>query len=354
LQRDNAKAKHADKAIEEAESFVLDILDNSGQTSKRVENEKRLKEGLLDEKIIEVPMDIYRQAMQMSKSKSTTQNANDDGSMGGMGEDMSNVINMLGDYMNRSGMGRGGKGEKKSETMKVTVAEALQIYKNYYYSRNIDDTSIIRMAREATEQSGIVFIDEIDKLAVSSDSSGGGGVSRWSHREGVQKELLTLLEGETVQTKHGPIKTHHILFIAAGAFHNTSVSDLMPELQGRLPVRVELKALNERDMRRVLSEKKYNLLNESKALLSAEGVNLEFTEDAIDEIARFATVLNSTRGNIGARRLTNVMHTVLEDISFLAHRMSGTTQTIDGKYVQTRMKFNDPSSSEENLHKYII
>ena len=187
---------------------------------------------------------------------------------------------------------------------------------------------------------------------MSSDPT-SGGVSRWSHREGVQKELLTLLEGEVVQTSHGAIKTDHILFIAAGAFHNTSVSDLMPELQGRLPVRVELKQLSEKDMRRVLSEKKYNLLNENKALLSAEGVNLEFTDDAIDEIAKYATMLNNTRGNIGARRLTNVLHTVLEDISFLAHRMSGSTQTINAEYVCTRMKLNDPSS-EENLHKYII
>jgi ATP-dependent HslUV protease ATP-binding subunit HslU len=179
------------------------------------------------------------------------------------------------------------------------------------------------------EQNGIVFLDEIDKIA-GSETRGGADVSR----EGVQRDLLPLIEGTTVSTKHGPVKTDHILFIASGAFHLSKPSDLLPELQGRLPIRVELKPLTRDDFRRILTETEASLIKQYIALLATEGVTLVFTEDAIDAIADVAVGVNSSIENIGARRLQTVMERVLDEISFAATDRSGDTETVDAEYVR--------------------
>ena len=184
-------------------------------------------------------------------------------------------------------------------------------------------------AIHAVENNGIVFLDEIDKITAR-DGRVGGDVSR----EGVQRDLLPLIEGTTVSTKHGAVKTDHILFIASGAFHIAKPSDLLPELQGRLPIRVELNALTRDDLRRILTEPEASLIKQYVALMATEGVTLEFTEDAIDAIADVAVPVNSSVENIGARRLQTVMERVLDEISFTATDRSGETVTIDAAYVQ--------------------
>jgi ATP-dependent HslUV protease ATP-binding subunit HslU len=182
------------------------------------------------------------------------------------------------------------------------------------------------------EQNGIVFLDEIDKICAR-EGRQGGDVSR----EGVQRDLLPLIEGTTVNTKHGPVKTDHILFIASGAFHISKPSDLLPELQGRLPIRVELNALTRDDMRRILTEPEASLIKQYVALMQTEGVTLDITEDAIDAIADIAVSVNSSVENIGARRLQTVMERVLDEISFAASDRNGETVTVDADYVQTNI-----------------
>ena len=184
-------------------------------------------------------------------------------------------------------------------------------------------------AVKAVEDDGIVFLDEIDKITTRSDQR-GGDVSR----EGVQRDLLPLVEGTTVATKHGPVKTDHILFIASGAFHVSKPSDLLPELQGRLPIRVELNALTEDDFRRILTETEASLIKQYRALMETEGVTLEFSDDAVDTIARIAVEVNASVENIGARRLQTVMERILDDISFTAPDRAGETIAIDAAFVE--------------------
>jgi ATP-dependent HslUV protease ATP-binding subunit HslU len=195
----------------------------------------------------------------------------------------------------------------------------------------LDQDEIIRLAIREVENNGIVFLDEIDKICAREGRS--GDVSR----EGVQRDLLPLIEGTTVATKHGAVKTDHILFIASGAFHVAKPSDLLPELQGRLPIRVELSSLDEEDFRRILTQPEASLVKQYRALLETEGVTLDFTEDAIDALARVAVQVNSSVENIGARRLQTVMERVLDDVSFAAGERSGQTVTIDGAYVEARV-----------------
>ena len=212
---------------------------------------------------------------------------------------------------------------------RVTVQDSHDILVNEESDKLLDNEQLIQESIKAVEQNGIVFLDEIDKIA-GREGRMGADVSR----EGVQRDLLPLIEGTTVNTKHGPVKTDHILFIASGAFHISKPSDLLPELQGRLPIRVELSALTRDDMRRILTEPEASLIKQYVALLATEGVTLDFTEDAIDAIADIAVAVNSSIENIGARRLQTVMERVLDEISFAATDRSGETVKIDAAYVE--------------------
>jgi ATP-dependent HslUV protease ATP-binding subunit HslU len=219
-------------------------------------------------------------------------------------------------------------GGGRTKTRKTTVKESYAYLINDESDKLLDQDEVTRRALESAENDGIVFIDEIDKIAARSDISGGPS------REGVQRDLLPLVEGTTVATKYGPIKTDHILFIASGAFHVSKPSDLLPELQGRLPIRVELRALEKEDFRRILTETEASLIKQYIALMQTEGVTLDFTDDAIDQLAGIAVDLNASVENIGARRLQTVMERVLDDISFEAPDKGGTEITIDADYVR--------------------
>jgi ATP-dependent HslUV protease ATP-binding subunit HslU len=194
----------------------------------------------------------------------------------------------------------------------------------------LDDEDVTRAAIEAVEQNGIVFLDEIDKITARSGERGGADVSR----EGVQRDLLPLIEGTTVSTKYGPVRTDHVLFIASGAFSIAKPSDLLPELQGRLPIRVELKPLSRDDFRRILTEPEASLIKQYRALMGTEDVTLDFTDDGIDALAAIATDVNQSVENIGARRLHTILELVLDDISFEATDKPGTTVTVDAAYVE--------------------
>jgi ATP-dependent HslUV protease ATP-binding subunit HslU len=219
-------------------------------------------------------------------------------------------------------------GGQKSKTIKTTVKDSYKLLIDDESDKLLDQDEVTRRALSSTENDGIVFLDEIDKIAAR-DGGMGAGVSR----EGVQRDLLPLVEGTTVATKYGPIKTDHILFIASGAFHVSKPSDLLPELQGRLPIRVELRALEKDDFKRILTETEASLIKQYIALMETEGVTLDFTDDAIDRLAGIAVDLNATVENIGARRLQTVMERVLDDISFNAPDKGGSTVTIDAEFV---------------------
>jgi ATP-dependent HslUV protease ATP-binding subunit HslU len=228
----------------------------------------------------------------------------------------------IGDIFGKMGGGR-------TKTRRLTVAESHDILVNEESDKLLDSDQLVQEAIKAVEQNGIVFLDEIDKITAR-EGRYGADVSR----EGVQRDLLPLIEGTTVSTKHGLVKTDHILFIASGAFHLARPSDLLPELQGRLPIRVELRPLTRDDFRRILTEPEASLIKQYVALLATEGVKLEFTPDAIDAIADVAVAVNGSVENIGARRLQTVMERVLDEISFAAPDKSGDTVKIDAAYVQ--------------------
>lgn len=239
-----------------------------------------------------------------------------------------------------------GKGAGRTKSVKMKVGDAHAPLLSEEADNLIDDESITRDALERAENDGIVFLDEIDKISARSDAR-GAGVSR----EGVQRDLLPLIEGTTVSTKYGPVKTDHILFIASGAFHVAKPSDLLPELQGRLPIRVELRALTEEDFVRILTEPQASLIRQYTALLGTEDVTLEFTEDAIVEIAHIAAHVNGTVENIGARRLQTVMERLLDDISFEATDQSETVLKIDADYVK---KHVGELAKNQDLSKFIL
>jgi len=222
-----------------------------------------------------------------------------------------------------------GKMGGRTKTRKLTVADSHEVLVNEESDKLLDDESLTRDAIHAVENNGIVFLDEIDKICVR-DGARNGDVSR----EGVQRDLLPLIEGTTVSTKHGPVKTDHILFIASGAFHIAKPSDLLPELQGRLPIRVELHALARDDFRRILTEPEGSLIKQYVALMGTEGVTLDITDDAIDALADVAVAVNGSVENIGARRLQTVLERVLDETSFHAPDMNGRTVTIDAAYVK--------------------
>ena len=234
----------------------------------------------------------------------------------------------------------------RKKTVKTTVKAAIPSLITEESDKLLDQDSVANEAMKLAENEGIVFLDEIDKVASRSDRS-GADVSR----EGVQRDLLPLIEGTTVSTKYGPVKTDHILFIASGAFHVSKPSDLLPELQGRLPIRVELKALTQEDFRRILSEPEANLIKQNQALMATEGVTLEFDDGAISAMAEAAATVNAKVENIGARRLQTVIEKVMEDISYTASDMSGQTVKIDADYVKKRL---GDIATDADLSRYIL
>ena len=257
--------------------------------------------------------------------------------MGNMGGQMGMID--LSDMMGKA------LGRKPTRRQKLRVPDAWDRLVDEEADKRLDQDDVARVALANAETNGIVFLDEIDKIAVSDVR--GGSVSR----EGVQRDLLPLIEGTTVATKHGPMKTDHVLFIASGAFHVAKPSDMLPELQGRLPIRVELRALTEADFVRILSETRANLVAQYKALLGTEEVTLDITEDAIAEIAHIAAQVNASVENIGARRLQTVMERLLEEISFEAEDLKGQTVKIDAAYVKDRLA---GLAGNTDLSKYIL
>jgi ATP-dependent HslUV protease ATP-binding subunit HslU len=255
--------------------------------------------------------------------------------MPGANVGMVNIGEMLGKTMG-----------KKPKKKKMTVKESHEILIAEESDKLIEQDKIIKSAKVSTENNGIVFLDEIDKVSARSDRI-GGDVSR----EGVQRDLLPLIEGTTVSTKYGTIKTDHILFIASGAFQLAKPSDLLPELQGRLPIRVELNALTSEDFRKILREPDNSLIKQYKALLKTEKINLEFTDDGIETIAELATEVNSSVENIGARRLHTIIEKVLDEISFTATDRSGEKIIIDKKYVQNNL---GELVKDTDLSKFIL
>ena len=318
------KEVHA-KAQKLAEERVLDALvGNKASVATRESFRKRLRNGDLDDNEIEVPV-----------NESGNMPSFEIPGMPGANIGMINIGDMLGKSM-------GNKSKKK----KMTVKESHEILINEEADKLIEQDKIIKSAKNVTENNGIVFLDEIDKISARTDRV-GGDVSR----EGVQRDLLPLIEGTTVSTKYGPVKTDHILFIASGAFQLAKPSDLLPELQGRLPIRVELDALNSSDFKRILKEPDNSLIKQYKALLKTENVDLEFSEDGIDTIANLASEVNSSVENIGARRLHTIIERVLDEISFTATDRSGEKIVIDGKYVKENL---GQLVKDNDLSKFIL
>ena len=313
MEREKKRKEVKAKAELKAEEKVLDsLVGNKASVATRESFRKRLRNGDLDNNEIEIEVQNTSGGMQSFE-------------IPGMPGGNVGMVN-LGDILGKS------MGNKKGKKKKMSVKESHDILVAQESDKMIEEDKIIKEAKKATEENGIVFLDEIDKVSARSDRV-GGDVSR----EGVQRDLLPLIEGTTVSTKHGPIKTDHILFIASGAFQLAKPSDLLPELQGRLPIRVELSALKEEDFIRILKEPDNSLIKQYKELLKTENVNLEFTDDGIDTLAKISAEVNSSVENIGARRLHTIIEKVLDDISFNATDRSGETITIDEKYVKDNL-----------------
>ena len=297
------------QAEQAAEARVLDALVGAGASAATKEAfRKKLRAGELNDKEIEIEVQ----------------------SGGGSGMPLFDIPGMPGAQMGAISIGDifGKLGGGRTKTRRVTVHDSHDILINEESDKLLDTDQLTQEAIRVVEQNGIVFLDEIDKICAR-DGRVGADVSR----EGVQRDLLPLIEGTTVATKHGSVKTDHILFIASGAFHISKPSDLLPELQGRLPIRVELKPLTRDDFRRILTEPEASLIKQYIALMATEGVTLEFSEDAIDAVADVAVAVNSSVENIGARRLQTVMERVLDEVSFAAPDRHGETVTIDAAYV---------------------
>ena len=327
MERERKRKEVKAKAELKAEEKVLDALvGNKASVATRESFRKRLRNGDLDNNEIEI---------EVQNTSSGVQSFEIPGMPGGN----VGMIN-LGDILGKS-MG-GKKGKKK----KMTVKESYEILMNEESDKLIEQDKIIKSAKNTTENNGIVFLDEIDKISARTDRV-GGDVSR----EGVQRDLLPLIEGTTVSTKYGPVKTDHILFIASGAFQLAKPSDLLPELQGRLPIRVELDPLTSDDFKRILKEPDNSLIKQYKALLKTENVELEFTEDGINTIANIATEVNSSVENIGARRLHTIIERVLDDISFTATDKSGEKVIVDSKYIKANL---GELTKDTDLSKFIL
>ncbi|SHO63135.1 ATP-dependent HslUV protease ATP-binding subunit HslU [Pseudoxanthobacter soli DSM 19599] len=308
LVRDARRKEVQAKAHLQAEERVLDALvGRSASPATRESFRKKLRDGELDDKEIEIEVTATPQMPSFD--------------IPGVPGGSVGVMN-LGEIL-----GKSFGGQKKLR--RTTVKESYEGLIAEESDKLLDQDAVVQEAIHLVQEEGIVFIDEIDKICARQGRT-GGDVSR----EGVQRDLLPLIEGTSVNTKHGTVKTDHILFIASGAFHVASPSDLLPELQGRLPIRVELKALDKADFRRILTETEASLIKQSVAMLGTEGVKLEFTDEAIEAIAEIAVGINATVENIGARRLQTVIERVLDDISFTAPDRSGDTIVIDGPFVR--------------------
>jgi ATP-dependent HslUV protease ATP-binding subunit HslU len=322
--------KVENKAFDAAEDRILDILlprADGGMLSETEEStrqkmRKKLREGDLDDKEIEIDVHLAPMGVEIMAPP-------------GMEEMTSQLQGMFQNL---------GSGKTRSRKMKIN--KALKVLQDEEASKLVNEDDIRLRAVESVEQNGIVFLDEIDKICKRSEL-GGGEVSR----EGVQRDLLPLVEGTTVSTKYGSIKTDHILFIASGAFHLTKPSDLIPELQGRFPIRVELDALSADDFVRILTEPDASLTEQYIALLGTEGVSLSFTEDGIKRIAEFGWQVNETTENIGARRLHTVLERLLEDISYNAPDLIGNNIVIDAAYVNDHLA---EFVEDEDLSRYIL
>ncbi|MGW8706432.1 ATP-dependent protease ATPase subunit HslU [Brevundimonas sp. NPDC055814] len=309
--RDKRRSGVKARAEGQAEDRILDALVGPGsQPATREAFRKKLRAGELDDKEIEIALADTTSPLQGLDMP------------GGGNVGLLNLSEMLG----KMGGGR-------TKAVKLTVRDAVAPLVTEESDKLLDQESLTKEALLLAENEGIVFLDEIDKVAARQDRGGGADVSR----EGVQRDLLPLIEGTTVSTKYGPVKTDHVLFIASGAFHVAKPSDLLPELQGRLPIRVELKALTRDDFKRILTEPEANLIRQNQALLATEGVELVFTDDAVEAMADAAVAANSTVENIGARRLQTVMERVLEETSFKASDLSGQTLTFDGDKVREKV-----------------
>ena len=323
--RDKRRGAVRARAEAAAEERLLDALTGPGSTAARDSFRKKLRAGELDDKEVELTL-----------ADSGGMPLFDVPGQPGASMGVMNISDIMGKAF----------GQGRTKTHKTTVAGAWAPLIAEESDKLLDQEALTQEALELAENEGIVFLDEIDKVASRSDRA-GADVSR----EGVQRDLLPLIEGTTVATKYGPVKTDHILFIASGAFHVAKPSDLLPELQGRLPIRVELKALTRDDMRRILTEPEANLIRQNQALLATEGVTLTFTEEAIDALADSAVAVNGSLENIGARRLQTVMEKVLEEISFTAADKDGETLTVDADYVRQRL---GELTGDTDLSRYIL
>ncbi|MDP7592463.1 MAG: ATP-dependent protease ATPase subunit HslU [Litorilituus sp.] len=329
------RVKHL--AEEAAEERILDVLlppardgfgnaektDDSEGSSTRQVFRKKLREGKLDDKEIELDLTAPQVGVEIMAPP-------------GM-EDMTSQLQSM--FQNMS--------SEKTKKRKLKIKDAFKALEEEEAAKIVNQDDIKQKALEAVEQNGIVFIDEIDKICKRADTQGGGDVSR----EGVQRDLLPLVEGSTVTTKHGMVKTDHILFVASGAFQMAKPSDLIPELQGRLPIRVELKALTTEDFVRILTEPFASLTEQYIALLATEGVNIEFTEDGIQAIANAAWQVNESTENIGARRLHTMMERLTEELSFHADQRAGQTVSIDKGYVDKTL---NEVIKDEDLSRFIL
>ncbi len=308
LVRERRRREVRARAEANAEERLLDALVGQGaQANTRESFRKRLRAGELGESAIEI---------ELEDASNPLSNVEVPGQPG-LG-----VVN-LGDIFGKAF-------SRRSKRLRTTVDEAREPLVREESDKLLDQDAVLKESLALAAEDGIVFIDEIDKIASRSERAGGGDVSR----EGVQRDLLPLIEGTVVATKHGPVKTDHILFIASGAFHIAKPSDLLPELQGRLPIRVELQALTREDFRRILTEPEASLVKQYTALMRTEGVGLEIGEEAVEAIAAIAADVNASVENIGARRLHTVMERLLDDISFSAADRNGETVRIDADYVR--------------------
>ncbi len=328
MMRDKRRETVQAKAELAAEERVLDALvGDTASESTRDAFRKKLREGELAEKEVELDLaDTGGGGLPTFEVPG----------MPGAQMGMLNLNDMLGKAL----------GGERTKRRRLTVAESYDVLVAEESDKLLDEEALVRDALQAVEENGIVFLDEIDKVTARSERS-GGDVSR----EGVQRDLLPLLEGTTVSTKYGAIKTDHVLFIASGAFHLAKPSDLLPELQGRLPIRVELSALGADDFKRILLEPEASLIKQYVALMDTEGVTLEFADDAIDEIAAVAAEVNQNVENIGARRLHTILERVLDEISFTATDRPGETVMIDAAYVHDNM---GDLAKNADLSKFIL
>ena len=324
IEKERMRKEFHTKAQQAAEERVLNaLIGNKASIATKESYRKRLRNGDLDGNEIEIEI-----------NESPSMPSFEIPGMPGANVGMVNLSEML------------GKSVKKGKKKKMTVKESHEILVAEESEKMIEQDKVIKAAKISTENNGIVFLDEIDKVSARGDRI-GGDVSR----EGVQRDLLPLIEGTTVNTKHGPIKTDHILFIASGAFQLAKPSDLLPELQGRLPIRVELNALTSDDFKRILEEPDNSLIKQYKALLETEKVNLVFTKDGIETIAKLATEINASIENIGARRLHTIIEKVLDEISFTATDRGGEKIVIDKNYVTKNL---GELAKDTDLSKFIL